>query len=77
MAVGDWTCIFYYLIVFICTFFLLNLLLAVINSKFGEEMANKAVQIKVKKKKLHDAPVSSEDEEADALKLLERITEIK
>ena len=77
MAVGDWTCIYYYIIVFICTFFLQNLILAVINSKFGEEMQNKAEQIKVKKKKLDDAAESSEDEDAEALALIAKFKEIK
>jgi hypothetical protein len=40
-SVGDWICVYFYPIVFIGAFFLLNLTLAVIKAKFTEEMSNK------------------------------------
>ena len=46
-AVGNWTVIYFILIVFIGAFFLLNLTLAVIKSKFTEEM-HKSKQAKNK-----------------------------
>ncbi len=41
MAVGSWIIIYFVPIIFIGAFFLLNLTLAVIKSKFTEEMAKK------------------------------------
>ena len=40
-SVGTWIFIYFYPIVFIGAFFLLNLTLAVIKAKFTEEMNNK------------------------------------
>jgi hypothetical protein len=40
-SVGTWIVIYFYPIVFIGAFFLLNLTLAVIKAKFTEEMNNK------------------------------------
>lgn len=37
-AVGDWVVIYFYPIIFVGGFFLLNLTLAVIKAKFTEEM---------------------------------------
>ena len=69
-SVGTWIFIYFYSIVFIGAFFLLNLTLAVIKAKFTEEMKNKkennasgiAAPAK-KKKKLDDAATSSEDDD--------------
>jgi hypothetical protein len=69
-SVGTWIFIYFYPIVFIGAFFLLNLTLAVIKAKFTEEMKNKkennasgiAAPAK-KKKKLDDAATSSEDDD--------------
>jgi hypothetical protein len=65
--VGTWIFIYFYPIIFIGTFFLLNLTLAVIKAKFTEEMNNKQENAgPPKKKKLDDAPLSSEDEDMRA-----------
>jgi hypothetical protein len=69
-SVGTWIFIYFYSIVFIGAFFLLNLTLAVIKAKFTEEMINKqennaagiGAPVK-KKKKLDDAAASSEDDD--------------
>ncbi len=53
---GTWIFIYFYPIIFIGAFFLLNLTLAVIKAKFTEEMNNKKEAAgPVKKKKLDDA----------------------
>ncbi len=66
-SVGTWIFIYFYPIIFIGAFFLLNLTLAVIKAKFTEEMKNKQENTgPPKKKKLDDAPLSSEDEDAKA-----------
>jgi hypothetical protein len=70
-SVGTWIFIYFYPIVFIGAFFLLNLTLAVIKAKFTEEMNNKqentnAAPVK-KKKKLDDAAASSEDDDIQAI----------
>lgn len=66
-SVGTWIFIYFYPIIFIGAFFLLNLTLAVIKAKFTEEMNNKKEQAgPPKKKKLDDAAESSEDEDARA-----------
>ncbi len=70
-SVGTWIFIYFYPIVFIGAFFLLNLTLAVIKAKFTEEMNNKKDNTrgvkKIKKKKLDDAPASSEDDDVQAI----------
>jgi predicted tellurium resistance membrane protein TerC len=76
MSVGTWICAYFYPIIFIGAFFLLNLTLAVIKAKFTEEMENKKEAAKPKRKKLDDAPLSSEDEDLKAEKLLEEIEKI-
>lgn len=68
---GVWIVIYFYPIIFIGAFFLLNLTLAVIKAKFTEEMANKKETAAPKKKKLDDAASSSEDEDMKAEKLKE------
>ena len=69
-SVGTWIFIYFYPIIFIGAFFLLNLTLAVIKAKFTEEMNNKKEQGgPAKKKKLDDAAKSSEDEEVVAREL--------
>ena len=50
-AVGTWVIVYFVPIVFVGAFFLLNLTLAVIKSKFTEEMKKNKDQ-KVKKKKI-------------------------
>ncbi len=66
-SVGSWIFIYFYPIIFIGAFFLLNLTLAVIKAKFTEEMNNKKeAGGPPKKKKLADAPSSSEDEDLQA-----------
>jgi hypothetical protein len=65
-AVGKWICVYFYPIIFIGAFFLLNLTLAVIKAKFTEEMSAKQEAAAPKKKKLDDAPLSSEDEDLKA-----------
>ena len=76
-SVGTWIVIYFYPIIFIGAFFLLNLTLAVIKAKFTEEMNNKQENAgPPKKKKLDDAPLSSEDEDAKALEIKKRIEEI-
>ncbi len=63
-SVGAWIVIYFYPIIFIGAFFLLNLTLAVIKAKFTEEMSTQQDNSgPVKKKKLDDAPLSSEDED--------------
>ena len=62
-AIGRWISIYFYPIIFIGSFFLLNLTLAVIKAKFTEEMENKKEMAKPKKKKLNDAAESSDDED--------------
>jgi hypothetical protein len=77
-SVGSWIFIYFYPIIFIGAFFLLNLTLAVIKAKFTEEMKNKKEQAgPVKKKKLADAPSSSEDEDLQAELLKDRIEGIR
>ena len=71
-----WIVIYFYPIIFIGAFFLLNLTLAVIKAKCTEEMQNKKEQAAPKKKKLDDAAVSSEDEDLHARKLKDEINEI-
>lgn len=68
-SVGTWIFIYFYPIVFIGAFFLLNLTLAVIKAKFTEEMNNKQDNTSgvKKKKKLDDAPASSEDDDVQAI----------
>jgi hypothetical protein len=68
---------YFYPIVFIGAFFLLNLTLAVIKAKFTEEMNNKKEAAKPKKKKIDDAPESSEDEDLRANELQDQIDHIK
>lgn len=68
-SVGTWIVIYFYPIVFIGAFFLLNLTLAVIKAKFTEEMNNKKEAAKPKRKKIDDAPESSEDEDFRANEL--------
>ncbi len=65
--------VYFYPIIFIGAFFLLNLTLAVIKAKFTEEMQNKKEQAAPKKKKLDDAAASSEDEDLHAEKLRDKI----
>ena len=74
---GTWIFIYFYPIIFIGAFFLLNLTLAVIKAKFTEEMNNKKEAAAPKKKKLADAMSSSEDEDEKAKWLLEEIERIK
>jgi len=77
-SVGSWIFIYFYPIIFIGAFFLLNLTLAVIKAKFTEEMDNKKEQAgPVKKKKLADAPSSSEDEDLQAELLKDDIEKIR
>ena len=60
-SVGTWIVIYFYPIIFIGAFFLLNLTLAVIKAKFTEEMSTQQENggpVK-KKKKLDDAPLSA------------------
>jgi hypothetical protein len=71
-----WIVVYFYPIIFIGAFFLLNLTLAVIKAKFTEEMQNKKEQAAPKKKKLDDAAASSEDEDLHAEKLRDKINEI-
>lgn len=54
---------YFYPIVFIGAWFLLNLTLAVIKAKFTEEMQNKKDAPPPKSKRLNDAADSSEDED--------------
>lgn len=75
-SVGVWIVAYFYPIIFIGAFFLLNLTLAVIKAKFTEEMANKKEQAAPKKKKLDDAAASSEDEDTNAAKLRDQINDI-
>lgn len=73
-SVGTWIFIYFYPIIFIGAFFLLNLTLAVIKAKFTEEMNNKKEAAgPPKKKKLDDAAESSEDEDVRARLLQEQI----
>lgn len=68
-AVGTWTCVYFYPIVIIGAFFLLNLTLAVIKAKFTEEMDARQAGggfTKTKKKRLDDAQETSEDENLKA-----------
>ena len=77
-SVGTWIVIYFYPIIFIGAFFLLNLTLAVIKAKFTEEMNNKndskkdpdtadsTGAVSGKRKKLDDALLSSEDEDFKA-----------
>ena len=74
---GTWIFIYFYPIIFIGAFFLLNLTLAVIKAKFTEEMNNKKEAAAPKRKKLADAMSSSEDEDEKARNLLEHIEGIK
>jgi hypothetical protein len=78
-AVGSWIFIYFYPIIFIGAFFLLNLTLAVIKAKFTEEMNNKkeANAGPAKKKKLDDAPSSSEDEDLQAELLKDQLEKIR
>ena len=73
-SVGTWIVIYFYPIIFIGAFFLLNLTLAVIKAKFTEEMNNKndskqdptsstTAVVAGKRKKLDDALPSSDDED--------------
>ena len=67
---GTWIFIYFYPIIFIGAFFLLNLTLAVIKAKFTEEMNAKQENAgPPKKKKLDDAAPSSEDEDQKAVDL--------
>ena len=78
-SVGSWIFIYFYPIIFIGAFFLLNLTLAVIKAKFTEEMSNQQENggpVK-KKKKLDDAPPSSEDEDDLAKQVKEELDEIR
>ncbi len=69
-SVGTWIFIYFYPIIFIGAFFLLNLTLAVIKAKFTEEMNSKKENpAPPKLKKLDDAQPSSEDEDLKAAKL--------
>ena len=69
-SVGTWIFIYFYPIIFIGAFFLLNLTLAVIKAKFTEEMNSKQENPgPPKKKKLDDAAPSSEDEDQKAIDL--------
>jgi predicted tellurium resistance membrane protein TerC len=69
-SVGTWIVIYFYPIIFIGAFFLLNLTLAVIKAKFTEEMNSKKENAgPAKKKKLDDAAESSEDEDKRANEL--------
>ena len=73
-SVGTWIVVYFYPIIFIGAFFLLNLTLAVIKAKFTEEMSMKQENAgPPKKKKLDDAPLSSEDEDAKDLEIKARI----
>lgn len=77
-SVGTWIFIYFYPIIFIGAFFLLNLTLAVIKAKFTEEMNTKQENAgPPKKKKLADAPLSSEDEDKKASEIKNRIEEIQ
>ena len=76
-ASGKWICVYFYPIAFIGGMFLFNLTLAVIKAKFSEEMESKKEQAKPKKKKLHDAPESSEDEDIKLNELQEKINIIR
>ena len=77
-SVGSWIFIYFYPIIFIGAFFLLNLTLAVIKAKFTEEMNNKKESGgPTKKKKLDDAAKSSDDEDARANELQDKIDAIK
>jgi hypothetical protein len=63
-AVGSWVIVFFVPIVFIGAFFLLNLTIAVIKSKYSEEMQNKkAGKVFKKKKKVRMINMDSEEEE--------------
>ena len=74
---GTWIFIYFYPIIFIGAFFLLNLTLAVIKAKFTEEMSAKQENAgPPKAKKLDDAPLSSEDEDMRALEIKAAILEI-
>ncbi len=75
-SVGVWIVVYFYPIIFIGAFFLLNLTLAVIKAKFTEEMQNKKEAAAPKKKKLDDAAASSEDEDLQAEKLRDKINAI-
>lgn len=77
-SVGTWIFVYFYPIIFIGSFFLLNLTLAVIKAKFTEEMNNKKEQAgPPKKKKLDDAQSSSEEEDAKAAELQAEIDQIR
>lgn len=67
-SVGTWTCMYFYPIVIIGSFFLLNLTLAVVKAKFTEEMGIRQAGggVKAKKKRLDDAQETSEDENKKA-----------
>ena len=70
--------IYFYPIIFIGAFFLLNLTLAVIKAKFTEEMNSKQENpAPPKRKKLDDAPPSSEDEDKRAVDLQGELENIK
>ena len=81
--------IYFYPIIFIGAFFLLNLTLAVIKAKFTEEMNNKnsskqdpdhpssAGAAQGKRKKLDDALPSSEDEDMKARLVKEKLDKIE
>jgi hypothetical protein len=78
-SVGTWIVIYFYPIIFIGAFFLLNLTLAVIKAKFTEEMMTQQENggpVK-KKKKLDDAPLSSEDDDDLAKQVKEDLDEIR
>ena len=78
-SVGTWIVIYFYPIIFIGAFFLLNLTLAVIKAKFTEEMSTQQENggpVK-KKKKLDDAPLSSEDEDDLAKQVKEELDDIR
>lgn len=76
-SVGVWIVVYFYPIIFIGAFFLLNLTLAVIKAKFTEEMQNKKEAAAPKKKKCDDAASSSEDEDIKAGKLRDQIQDIQ
>lgn len=78
-SVGTWTCVYFYPIVIIGAFFILNLVTAVIKAKFTEEMDKRQAGLgeKSKKKRLDDAPETSEDEIEKIEKLQEKIDKIK
>jgi len=65
------------MIVFMGAFFLLNLLMAVINSEFSKAMDSKMEASKPKRKKLDDAPSSSEDEDEKVALLQEQLIQLE